>query len=130
MSKNNPHNKVSVGWHRPKFVFSPKWVAAFCAAQRSKGMVLPTDQPSLSAAPKRLPPTGKWYRNPTEQLVILIAVALLLTTVAGCTGLRPEDRFREINVPREKLRQIETLDLKDMQSEEEPPAEPNDAPPE
>ncbi len=62
--------------------------------------------------------------------MVLIVVALLLTTVAGCTRLRQEDRFREINVPREKLRQIETLDLKDMKSEEETPAEPNAAPPE
>ncbi len=69
-------------------------------------------------------------KNSAERVLVLIVVALLLTTVAGCTRLRPEDRFRGIKVPREKLRQIETLDLKDMKSEEDTPAEPNAAPPE
>ena len=69
-------------------------------------------------------------KNSAERISVLIVVALLLTTVAGCTRLKQEDRFREIKVPREKLRQIETLDLKDMKPEEETPAEPNAAPPE
>lgn len=69
-------------------------------------------------------------KNSAERISVLIVVALLLTTVAGCTRLRKEDRFGEFKVPREKLRQIETLDLKDMKSEEKTPAEPNAAPPE
>lgn len=69
-------------------------------------------------------------KNSAERIMVLIVVALSLITVAGCTRLRQQDRFREIKVPREKLRQIETLDLKDMESEEEAPAEPNVAPPE
>jgi len=69
-------------------------------------------------------------KNSAERISILIVVALLLATVSGCTRLRKKDRFREIKVPREKLRQIETLDLKDMKAEVATPAEPNAAPPE
>ena len=68
-------------------------------------------------------------KNSAERISVLIVVALLLTTLAGCSRLRKKDRFGEFKVPREKLRQIETLDLKDMKSEA-PPAEPNAAPPE
>ncbi|MCD6394789.1 MAG: hypothetical protein J7M40_14955, partial [Planctomycetes bacterium] len=69
-------------------------------------------------------------KNSAERISILIVVALLLATVSGCTRLRKKDRFREIKVPGEKLRQIETLDLKDMKAEVATPAEPNAAPPE
>ena len=69
-------------------------------------------------------------KNSAERISVLIVVALLLTTAAGCARLRKKDRFGEFKVPREKLRQIETLDLKDMKAEVAAPAEPNAAPPE
>ncbi|UCC21858.1 MAG: TolC family protein [Planctomycetota bacterium] len=52
---------------------------------------------------------------------------LVLLAVGGCEQIGSEEEFYEMEVPAEKVRQIEVLDLEQMEAEEEPPAEVNEA---
>jgi outer membrane protein len=63
--------------------------------------------------------------NVRECFVLFIWFGLLLS--AGCEQNGGKEEFYEMQVPPEKVREIEVLDLEQMKAEEEPPAEANEA---
>ena len=60
--------------------------------------------------------------------VVFIWFALILLT--GCEPFPGDEKFYEIKIAPEKLRQIETLQLEQAKEEEKKPADTNEAPPE
>jgi outer membrane protein len=64
--------------------------------------------------------------NSYRRLVLLFTCALLL---AGCEPFPGDEKFYEIKVAPEKLRQIETLELKEAETEENHRIDSNEAPP-
>lgn len=69
-------------------------------------------------------------KNLHSKITFVLAIALSLLVAGGCMKVKDEDRFRTINVPPEKLKQIDTLDLNAMEDKQPKPSEPNEAPPE
>ncbi|MFC1739593.1 TolC family protein [Planctomycetota bacterium] len=59
-------------------------------------------------------------------LVLLIGIGILLS--GGCEQF-PGEKFYEIQIPPQKTRQIETLDLEQISAKEKAPAEANEIPP-
>ena len=57
--------------------------------------------------------------------VLLLAAALL----PGCNPILPQPSYEDIEIPQEKLRQIETLELKEAETQEVEPPDANEAPP-
>jgi outer membrane protein TolC len=57
-------------------------------------------------------------------LVFLLAAALL----PGCNAHLPQPSYEDIEIPQEKLRQIETLELQEAETQEVQPPDPNEAP--
>ena len=57
----------------------------------------------------------------------VLFVWLILLVASGCEQIGSEEEFYEMEVPAEKVRQIETLDLEQMEAAEEAPAEVNEA---
>ena len=59
----------------------------------------------------------------------LVFCGLGALVLCGCEQFGPKEAFYEIEVPSEKLRQIERLDLEQIQQEDESEADANQAPP-
>ncbi len=66
-------------------------------------------------------------KNLLSKITFVVCIAGMLIVVGGgCYRGLDEDQFRTITVPQEKVKQIETLDLKAMEKKEDKPTEPNE----
>ena len=62
-----------------------------------------------------------------NRLVLFIGIGILLS--GGCEQFPADEKFYEIQIPSQKTRQIETLDLEKISAKEKAPAEANEVPP-
>jgi len=69
---------------------------------------------------KRLSLRYKWF---------LLFIGLGIVVSAGCQQFPADEKFYETQIPSQKTRQIETLDLEKISAKEKAPAEANEVPP-
>jgi outer membrane protein len=60
---------------------------------------------------------------------LLVAVALGLLWIAGCESISEQDSFYEYPIPKEKIQQIQPMNLKEFKSQPATPGEPVTLPP-